>query len=251
MRKFMRFREKSCEGAARDVTVMLDAHSDAIKELDQHIEAVDGVRAITDMLAKDEIRICADAIEQHSRVNHGQDEAIADLGKRIKDCEHLLRCHTDNHATAQPRTSYKACDDYVKKLERLRRFERNRQALLGCGTFKTERTYSQRFGVQDHFCSTEPPHSQLQRLGGFILREIEGEPSASEGAVDTAIRLIRDSTRYTRTLRAIIDERDGYARPQPGSEWGRGHLSGLDNAAARAERALAGRDGSGAWNVTT
>ena len=47
-----------------------------------------------------------------------------------------------------------------------------------------------------------------------------------------------------RTLKAIIRERDGYAKQHPRSAWGRGHLSGLDNAAIRAERALRdnGRD---------
>jgi uncharacterized protein YegP (UPF0339 family) len=39
------------------------------------------------------------------------------------------------------------------------------------------------------------PHAELQieKLAEFILNEIPGEPSASESAVDTAIRLLRHS----------------------------------------------------------
>lgn len=37
--------------------------------------------------------------------------------------------------------------------------------------------------------------SQIQRLGDFILAEIPGEPGESEGAVDTAIRLLRNIVR--------------------------------------------------------
>jgi hypothetical protein len=33
---------------------------------------------------------------------------------------------------------------------------------------------------------------QIQRLANFIMHEIPGEPSQSEGAVDTAIRLLRE-----------------------------------------------------------
>lgn len=37
----------------------------------------------------------------------------------------------------------------------------------------------------------EEPHSQVERLAEFIMDEVPGEPSQSEGAVDTAIRWMR------------------------------------------------------------
>jgi hypothetical protein len=37
----------------------------------------------------------------------------------------------------------------------------------------------------------EEPHSQIERLSEFIMAEVPGEPSQSEGAVDTAIRWMR------------------------------------------------------------
>lgn len=37
----------------------------------------------------------------------------------------------------------------------------------------------------------EPLDSQIQRLANFIMAEIPGEPSQNEGAIDTAIRLLR------------------------------------------------------------
>lgn len=37
----------------------------------------------------------------------------------------------------------------------------------------------------------EPLQSQIDRLAAFIIREVPGEPSQNEGAIDTAIRLIR------------------------------------------------------------
>ena len=39
---------------------------------------------------------------------------------------------------------------------------------------------------------SETLESQVDRLAKFILAEIDGEPSQSEGAVDTAIRLLRE-----------------------------------------------------------
>ena len=33
---------------------------------------------------------------------------------------------------------------------------------------------------------------QINELANFIMAEVEGEPSQSEGAVDTAIRLLRE-----------------------------------------------------------
>ncbi len=38
---------------------------------------------------------------------------------------------------------------------------------------------------------TETPEAQIERLAAFIMAEVPGEPSESEGAVDTAIRIIR------------------------------------------------------------
>jgi len=37
----------------------------------------------------------------------------------------------------------------------------------------------------------EPLDSQVQRLADYILKEVEGEPSQNEGAIDTAIRLLK------------------------------------------------------------
>lgn len=34
---------------------------------------------------------------------------------------------------------------------------------------------------------------QIDELAAFILAEVDGEPSRSEGAVDTAIRVLRDA----------------------------------------------------------
>jgi len=37
----------------------------------------------------------------------------------------------------------------------------------------------------------ETPTQQIKKLADFILREVPGEPSENEGAIDTAIRVIR------------------------------------------------------------
>lgn len=42
---------------------------------------------------------------------------------------------------------------------------------------------------------SESLHSQVHRLAQFIMNEIPGEPSESEGAVDTAIRLLREGAK--------------------------------------------------------
>ena len=39
----------------------------------------------------------------------------------------------------------------------------------------------------------EPLESQVDRLAKFILKEIPGEPSQNQGAIDTAIRLLKES----------------------------------------------------------
>ncbi|KKN17533.1 hypothetical protein LCGC14_0964910 [marine sediment metagenome] len=36
------------------------------------------------------------------------------------------------------------------------------------------------------------PNEQIERLASFIMEEVPGEPSASEGAVDCAIRILRE-----------------------------------------------------------
>lgn len=43
--------------------------------------------------------------------------------------------------------------------------------------------------------SVESAEQQIKRLARFIMEEIPGEPSQSEGAVDTAIRLLRQYLR--------------------------------------------------------
>ena len=50
--------------------------------------------------------------------------------------------------------------------------------------------------------SVERDREQIDRLAMFILEEVEGEPSQSEGAVDTAIRIIRDLTAELASMRA-------------------------------------------------
>ena len=35
-------------------------------------------------------------------------------------------------------------------------------------------------------------HAQIEELGRYILEEIPGEPSQNEGAIETAIRLLRE-----------------------------------------------------------
>lgn len=38
-------------------------------------------------------------------------------------------------------------------------------------------------------------HEQIDKLGTFILEHVQGEPSQSEGAIDTAIRVIAATQR--------------------------------------------------------
>lgn len=42
--------------------------------------------------------------------------------------------------------------------------------------------------TEDH----EPLNVQIDRLASFIIGEVLGEPSQNEGAIDTAIRIIRE-----------------------------------------------------------
>lgn len=56
--------------------------------------------------------------------------------------------------------------------------------------------------------ATETPMQQIDKLANFIMAEVEGEPSLNEGAVDTAIRLIRGAT-----------PRNGRCRSWPRESW--------------------------------
>lgn len=47
---------------------------------------------------------------------------------------------------------------------------------------------------------------QIDRLANFIMHKIEGEPSQSQGAVDTAIRIMGDQAREVEGLRAKLAE---------------------------------------------
>jgi hypothetical protein len=58
----------------------------------------------------------------------------------------------------------------------------------------------------------EPLEDQTERLANFIVEHVPGEPSANEGAIDTALRLLRRhypvrraSTYRTRDGRELID----------------------------------------------
>ena len=56
--------------------------------------------------------------------------------------------------------------------------------------------------------STPTPDSQIKQLADFIMHNIPGEPSQSESAVETAIRLLK------RTLPAIASPCDCGAKPE-------------------------------------
>ena len=51
----------------------------------------------------------------------------------------------------------------------------------------------------------ETCEQQVDRLAKFILAEVPGEPKESEGAVDTAIRVIKDRDSEATALRNTID----------------------------------------------
>jgi hypothetical protein len=44
--------------------------------------------------------------------------------------------------------------------------------------------------IRDLLAAYDAQAAQIERLATFIMREIPGEPSQSEGAVDTAIRVL-------------------------------------------------------------
>ncbi len=49
--------------------------------------------------------------------------------------------------------------------------------------------------------------SQIDRLADFIMREVPGEPSENEGAIDTAIRVMRRVKTLTMALDVATDIR--------------------------------------------
>lgn len=51
----------------------------------------------------------------------------------------------------------------------------------------------------------ESAEDQIKRLADFIMENVPGEPSESEGAVDTAIRLLARYTSQPEPLRALGD----------------------------------------------
>lgn len=69
---------------------------------------------------------------------------------------------------------------------------------------------------------------QIKRLADFIMEEVPGEPSQSEGAVDTAIRVMQQERQKTAALRSAM------------SKYGR-HLKGCDfNATSLGEACTCG-----------
>jgi len=53
--------------------------------------------------------------------------------------------------------------------------------------------------------------SQIEQLGAFIIATIPGEPSQSQGAVDTAIRIIGEEHRLRSQAEALLSEANGGA----------------------------------------
>ena len=53
-------------------------------------------------------------------------------------------------------------------------------------------------GIRADEKSLEPIKKQIERLASYIGSEIPGEPSRNEGAVDTAIRLLRNAQALAR-----------------------------------------------------
>ena len=59
--------------------------------------------------------------------------------------------------------------------------------------------------------------SQIERLANFILENVPGEPSRSEGAVDTAIRLLREVYPPITERRNVFDHSEDEPRLDGGS----------------------------------
>lgn len=60
---------------------------------------------------------------------------------------------------------------------------------------------------------SETAQEQVDRLARFILREVEGEPSESQGAVDTAIRIIREHYPQLSPVRPSVRPAEPQAEP--------------------------------------
>lgn len=76
--------------------------------------------------------------------------------------------------------------------------EPNYRALLVINHFLSQRI--------DNFAST-----QVEALANFIMSEIPGEPSQSESAVDTAIRLLRQALKIEGLFKQVVVKRE----PEP------------------------------------
>ncbi len=49
---------------------------------------------------------------------------------------------------------------------------------------------------------------QIDKLAKFIMEEVDDEPSQDEGAVDTAIRIIREQNRKLRIMKNVLGDED-------------------------------------------
>lgn len=93
------------------------------------------------------------------------------------------------------------CEAYRRRGDELQRLRGNEQSLLSAiGDTARER------GIKEDLSE------QIDKLAKFILAEIPGEPSSSEGAVDTAIRLLRHHV-VRRAQRVALMSSDPRWRP--------------------------------------
>lgn len=58
--------------------------------------------------------------------------------------------------------------------------------------------------VEQNTPDLEELERQIDRLANFIMHKIEGEPSESQGAVDTAIRIMEKQAREADELRTLL-----------------------------------------------
>ena len=61
----------------------------------------------------------------------------------------------------------------------------------------------------------ETLESQVKRLADVIMAEIPGEPSRSEGAVDTAIRLLRQALPEAAKLKSVRHQWKNFTGHKP------------------------------------
>lgn len=80
---------------------------------------------------------------------------------------------------------------------------------------------------------SEPLDAQVARLAGFIVEAIPGEPSRSEGAIDTALRLLRRAYAQHPTLAELGDSLVTVGHELTGM---RQHAADLDAARTEAQR---------------